>query len=311
MASEKGRGAGHSRGGRPRRGERDESSPAGSRGDLGDALRQLVVDTVAEKMSAGLRAKAAHLDERAARHEEAVARFAGPHDVLDLWTRRAPGARRARFTLDDIAAAAVEIADTEGFDALSMRRLAVALDAGTMTLYHYVRTKDELLALVSDTIMGELILDDEELAGGWRAAMTNLARHALATFKRHPWIFDVRDDPPIGPNAVRHFDQSLQALADLEIPLTDKLDILSAVDELVFGHALQMRNNYADIDGATTMSAYVADLAATGDYPQISKLIAEHGVDGTWDVVAGAFRDPDRFERSLRRLLDGVQHDLS
>jgi AcrR family transcriptional regulator len=278
---------------------------------MGDALRQFVVDTVAEKVGAGLRAKAAQLDAKAARHQQDTERVAPtPNDVLDLWTRRPPGARRARFTLEDIAQAAVHIADTEGFDALSMRRLALALDAGTMTVYHYVRTKDELLALVSDAVMGELILDDDELTGGWRAAMTNLARHSLATFQRHPWIFDVRDDPAIGPNAVRHFDQSLQALAELEIPFADRLDILSAVDEFVFGHALQMRNNYTEGDELSEMSGYVSELVATGDYPQLSKLMAEHGVHGTWDVVAASFRDPDRFERTLRRLLDGIEHDL-
>ena len=192
-----------------------------------------------------------------------------------------------------------------------MRRLAQALDAGTMTVYHYVRTKDELLALVLDAVMGELILDEDELTGGWRTAMTNLARHSLATFQRHPWIFDVRDDPAIGPNAVRHFDQSLQALAALEIPLRTKLDILSAVDEYVVGYAQQMRNNYSDsMEEDGEMAEYVIELSRTGEYPQISKLLAEHG-SGVWKVVAETFRDPDRFERMLRRLLDGIELELT
>jgi len=191
-----------------------------------------------------------------------------------------------------------------------MKRIAAALGAGTMTLYHYVRTKDELLALVSDAVMSELILDEDELTGGWRTAMTNIAHHSLATFRRHPWIFDVRDDPAIGPNAVRHFDQSLQALAELEISLVAKLDILSSVDEFVLGHAMELRNNYSDVDAVASMSWYIGELAATGDYPQISKLIAEHGIDGTWDAVATAFRDPARFDRALRRLLDGIEAEL-
>ena len=58
------------------------------------------------------------------------------------------------------------------------------------------------------------------------------------------------------------------------------------------------------------MSEYVGELVATGDYPQISKLIAEHGIDGTWDAVATAFRDPAGFDRALRRLLDGIEAEL-
>src|SRR3954452_14008860 len=265
-----------------------------------DDLRQIVIDTVTEKVAAGLRAK---LDAKTA-HGHPFVPMA--RDALDVWTRQPPGARRARFTRDQIARAALRIADEEGFEALSMRRLALALDAGTMTLYHYVRTKDELLALISDAVMGELILDEDELRGGWRRAMSNLARRSRDTFARHPWIFDVRDDPAIGPNSVRHFDQSIQALAELEISLRDKLDILSAVDEMVFGYALQMRNNYeGSIEDDAHMAEYVIALASTGEYPHLDKLLAEHG-SGVWAVVAETFRDPDRFARTLRRLLDGI-----
>jgi len=298
MASEKPRKSGRAR-------QDDGRGQKSSARHRDDDLRKMVIDAVTEKVGVNLRAK---LDAKAAQgHPFApIAR-----DALDLWTRQPPGARRARFTRDEIARAALRIADDEGFDALSMRRLALALDAGTMTLYHYVRTKDELLALVSDAVMGELILDDAELQGGWRRAMSNLARRSRDTFARHPWIFDVRDDPAIGPNSVRHFDQSIQALAELEIPLRDKLDILSAVDEMVFGYALQMRNNYeGSIEDDAQMAEYVVALASTGEYAHLDKLLAEHG-SGVWKLVAETFRDPDRFERTLRRLLDGIEHDLA
>ena len=74
-------------------------------------------------------------------------------ESLEVWTRPERGRRRPRYTRDEIAAAAIRVADAEGFDELSMRRLASELGAGTMTLYHYVRTKDELLALVHDAVM--------------------------------------------------------------------------------------------------------------------------------------------------------------
>ena len=75
---------------------------------------------------------------------------------------RAAGVPAAAGT--QIAAAAVRIADAEGFEAVSMRRLAAELDAGTMTLYHYVRTKDELLALVTDAVMARAVVADRRAA---------------------------------------------------------------------------------------------------------------------------------------------------
>jgi len=83
-----------------------------------------------------------------------------------------------------------------------MRRIATELDAGTMTLYHYVRTKDELLSLVLDSVMGELVIPDEEgLPSDWRDALTKIAERTRTALERHPWILDITDDPPIGPNS--------------------------------------------------------------------------------------------------------------
>jgi AcrR family transcriptional regulator len=206
----------------------------------------------------------------------------------------------------------VRIADAEGFDALSMRRLASELGAGTMTLYHYVRTKDELLTLVTDAVMAEVIVpDDQGLPAEWRDAMTVLAHRSRAAMARHPWILDITDDPAIGPNSVRHFDQSLEAVASLDVDLDTKLDIITAVDEYVFGFALMERNNLQADDGAgADMVDYVDGLLSTGTYPQLSALAGEMGLAEAWGRIEEHFRDPGRFERNLARLLAGIEAGL-
>ena len=88
-----------------------------------------------------------------------------------------------------------------------MRKLATELDAGTMTIFHYVRTKDELLTLAVDAVMSEVVLGPEEsMPTHWREALVMLAERPRASIIRHQWILDQIDDPGIGPNRVRHFD---------------------------------------------------------------------------------------------------------
>ena len=222
------------------------------------------------------------------------------------------GGRKPRFTHDDVRAAAMRIADREGIDALSMRRLAAELEAPTMTLYHYVRTKDELLSLVVDAVMGEVVLPPDEVApGGLAGGDGGHRRRAPATsMLRHPWILDISDDPSIGPNSVRHFDQSLQALAHLDQPFRVKLDILNAVDEYVFGYCSQVGDE-ASFGPTPEMIEYVEQLVAEDSYPQIEALIAELGMDGLWHVVEELFTDRDRFLRNVHRLLDGIERSLA
>ena len=232
--------------------------------------------------------------------------------AVDLWTRQPPGSRKPRFTLDQIADAAVRIADSEGIDALSMRRLAAELGAGTMTLYHYVRGKDEVLALVTDRVMGEVIVPDDEFPDGWREAMTTIAQRTRGAMLRHPWVFDVAEEPAVGPNGARHFDQSLQALSSLELSLAERVEILSTVDAYVFGYCLEARNDsrFDFPEVSRSMVDYTIELTKTGDYPQLSALIAEHGAEGLWRELYTYNQDESRFDRALSRLLDGIERDV-
>jgi AcrR family transcriptional regulator len=237
-------------------------------------------------------------------------------DSLEVWTRPDRGRRRPRYTRDEIAATAIRIADSEGLEELSMRRLASELGAGTMTLYHYVRTKDELLALVGDAIMEELLVPDDELPDDWRDALTMIALRSRDAVRRHPWVLDVRDEPAPGPNEVRHWDQSMQAVSSLGLSVGERFELVMAVDEYVFGFCLMERVNTPlgeegrpgrELD---EMRVYVDALVATGEYPALAEIWQDPGLQETWTQMQARMTDPDRFGRNLARLLDGFEAEL-
>jgi AcrR family transcriptional regulator len=286
----------------------------------GSQLRDLVADQVAQKLNEVATKveqkynkkleNAERRSQRANRRLEVLEQASARVAELDFWTRSEPGARKPRFTREDIAAAALRIADAEGFEAVSMRRIATELGAGTMTLYHYVKTKDELLALLFDAIMGEVVVPVEEpLPTDWREALTIIATRSRDAFRRHPWVIDVTDEPPLGPNSVRHFDQSLAAVASLPVGLAEKADIINAVDEYVFGYCLSARDEEQPI--TTQIVDYVSTLIETGEYPELAALAREPGLSAAWRAVDEARNDPTRFERNLQRFLDGIERSLS
>jgi AcrR family transcriptional regulator len=223
-----------------------------------------------------------------------------------------PGERRTRISRGELAAAAVRIADTEGFDALSMRRLAQEVGVGTMTIYHHLRNKDELLTLVNDAVMGEVVVpDDERLPNKWRAALSIIANRSRASIARHPWVLDI-GDPPIGPNGIRHFDQTMQAVASIDLPLADRIDIAATVDEFVFGFCLFDRNMPEATEGDDRgMIAYASMLLETGAYPTLAGLVDEVGAQRLWHTVRRTLTAPKRFQRHLDRLLDGIESQLA
>ena len=285
-------------GGRGERGQPERPHPGG------ESLRDLVVSKLVEKAAEHDRGH--HHGRRRAEQDPAAER----RDALDLWTRVPPRGRRPRLNRDELAASAVRIADQEGLAALSMRRLARELGAGTMSLYYYVRTKTELLMLVVDTVMAENHVPEGELPEDWRDALVVIACATRATLRRHPWVMDIAEDPPIGPNSFRHFDQSLQAVSGLDAPLADKLDLVMLVDEYVFGVGFLERQG-VDVDQqARDTLPYIETLLETGAFPYAEAMVEEHGVEASWATFGQVLGDEGRFERNLRRLLAGVAADL-
>jgi len=96
------------------------------------------------------------------------------------------GGRRRDNSRERIVLAAIEIADAEGLDAVSMRAVAARLDNGTMSLYHYVKGRSELVGLMAETALAGNAPVDDALRG--RARLESAARSLWATYRRHPWL---------------------------------------------------------------------------------------------------------------------------
>ena len=238
----------------------------------------------------------------------------GPPADQPIWTRPEPGARKPRFSREQIAAAALAIADTEGLEAVSIRRVAAVLGAGTMSLYRYISAKADLLALMDDAIMGESLISDGQLPGDWREALAMIARSTRTALLRHPWAVQAlqgrgaaAQDGSFGPNGLRHFEQSLAAVATAPLDTAAKLELIAIVDDYVFGHVLrageqQARAASADPGHAAAITDYIQGQLGTGQFPRLSELVG--------DPAARTIGDPSRldqrFESGLRALLDGA-----
>ena len=94
-----------------------------------------------------------------------------------------PPSKREPLNQDRIVQAALAIADAEGLDALTMRRLAVELGAAPMAAYSHFRNKPELLAAVVDAVMAEVELP--EVDGRWRKPIRRLAESIRRALLAH------------------------------------------------------------------------------------------------------------------------------
>jgi hypothetical protein len=178
-----------------------------------------------------------------------------------------------------------------------------------MTLYHYIRDKDELVALMDDAVMAELLVPDEELPTDWREAVAAVARRTRAAHRRHPWAWDSLRNVQIGPNGVKHAEQSLAAIAGLGLDPQLELEIVAQIDDYVFGfnvRSQELEGGHVALDDLQ----YMGDQLGTGRFPQLERLAGERGLRGIWDRFMVVLSDEDRFERGLTRLLDGIELDL-
>jgi AcrR family transcriptional regulator len=194
-----------------------------------------------------------------------------------------------RLSRERIAAVALALADREGFAAVSMRRVAQELKVGTMSLYYYVKTKDDLIGVMDDALMGEALLPS--LPKGWQRALTAIARRTLALFMRHPWALAAMLSAPPGLNAMRHMEQCLEALAAAPMTAAQKFALLATLDDFVFGYALRATASDTRID-----LQFAKAQLATGNFPRLAEAFGDGRIQA----------HDERFEQGLRALLAAI-----
>ncbi len=163
--------------------------------------------------------------------------------------------KREPLDTDKIVRAGIELADDEGVDALTMRRLAERLGFKVMALYNHVANKDELLALMVDTIAGSI-----DLPSGSDGAMRAVRAHAIATraaFVRHPWAPALWQQYLPGPNRIDHMESLLRTLDQSGLPTDTAHHGFHAVNNHVLGYTLQELT--MDFDASDTAAPEIID----------------------------------------------------
>jgi AcrR family transcriptional regulator len=227
-----------------------------------------------------------------------------PHEPIWIRPVRKPQSQRPSLTRGQIVRAAMELANAEGLEALTMRRLAKKLGAGAMSLYWHIPNKDDLLDLMLDAAFGEVELPEEPSAD-WRADLRLFAHHMLSVLRRYTWLPSLISSRPLpSPNRVRYVERFLSELEGLGLDLTTIGGILNTVEAYVDGFAqheaapeeIRRRTGMTEADWRATFAAYLQEVLSSGQYPTLARLIA-----GNAEISADA-----TFEFGLECVLDGI-----
>jgi len=207
----------------------------------------------------------------------------------------ATAATRSRLSTQAIVDAAIALADVDGLDAVSIRRVAAVLEVRPMSLYTHIVSKEELFALMANELVGTLIVEPP-LPEDWREALSLTARSYFNMFVAHPWLlalFTRRPRP--GPNAARQAKQLARAVEGLRLPPDDVWRLLGIVNDYVLGNALRI---------ATTGSARdLVDGLSAEDRAELPEVAALARVEQARLADEG-------FELGLQVVLDGVERRL-
>ncbi|MDX2391299.1 MULTISPECIES: TetR/AcrR family transcriptional regulator [unclassified Streptomyces] len=211
--------------------------------------------------------------------------------------------RRPAFTREAITAAAVTLADTEGIDAVTMRRVAAEVGAGVMSLYSYAPDKETLLDLMADRVNAELPAP-EPPTGDWRADLKAIAHLQRALMLRHPWLpAALHGRRSLGPHALAFLEHALAALRPTGLDATARLEVFAQLTGFVSGHVaheIAQEAAAASPDRMAAEARYLAAVAADGHHPELAEVLNAPARP----VTPGA-----TFERFLNRLVDGLDTD--
>jgi len=216
---------------------------------------------------------------------------------------------KQRVSVDAVVDTAIEIADEEGMEALSMRRIAERLGLKPMSVYTYVPGKAELIDLMVDRVAGEQPLP--EAGGSLRERLEQVARLAWNEYLRHPWLLAIDTSrPPLGPNVSDRWEWSLRAIEGLGLSDLDMDQVIT----LVTGFVAAPARAYVDAERLYRTSTESDEEWWARNAPVLEQIMdpARYPVSGRVGSAAseefGAAADPERaFEFGLARVIDGIE----
>ncbi len=209
---------------------------------------------------------------------------------------------RPALTRDRIVAAAVAVADRGGLTTLSMRSVGRELGVEAMSLYHHLRSKEELLDALADWAFAAITLP--RIGQSWRPEMTTRMSSARDVLREHPWalgLLESRRNP--GPALLRHHDAVLGCLRHQGFSVVLAAHAFSVLDSYVYGFVLTELN--LPMEPGEDTDEFAAELGLLReDYPHLVEMIEEH-------VVGRDYAYADEFDYGLDLVLDGIAERLA
>ncbi len=210
--------------------------------------------------------------------------------------------RREALTRARVLSAAMAVADAEGLEGLSMRRLGQELGVEAMSLYNHVRNKEDLVDGLVDLVFAEL---GEPAGRDWRSAMRRRALSAQQVLGRHRWaiaLMESRKTP--GPANLRHHDSVLRCLRQAGFSVALSAHAYSLLDSYIYGFALEMASLPFDTGPeAAQMAAEMMAQFPAEAYPYMAEIAVKH-------VMKPGYSYAREFEYGLEIILDGLESAL-
>jgi AcrR family transcriptional regulator len=231
-----------------------------------------------------------------------------PRPATLVWMRDRERGSRPTLTEEKIVRAGIRIADAEGIDALSMRRIAAELNSGTTSLYRHIAGKDELIELMVDSVYGEQPLP-ERPGDDWREELATIARQFRAALLRHPWLAQQASRrPALGPNVIARSDYALGVAGTATPDATLAALVVNAVNTHVIGEVstelaeleAQRGTGMTEDEWRASVGSYVKQVVDSGRYPHFNRRILD----------AAEPNAAQRFEFGLNCLLSGIAETL-
>ncbi len=230
-----------------------------------------------------------------------------------MWRRSLGGSQRSRgpkqrVSVDDVVRAGIAVADADGLEPFSMRKVAERLGLGVMSLYTYVPGRSELLGLMVDEVTGQTGLS--QLDGPPRARMTRIAQDLHDEYQRHPWLLQVDVSRPwIGPHGSARYEWQLAAIENIGLTDLEMDQVVTLLTGLAataartstLARRAQAESGMTDTEWWQATAPILEQVMDDEDYP-VSRRVG-HAAGETYNAVS----DPERsFRFGLDRLLDGI-----